>query len=136
MSVIGGFHTPVEKECLDLLLRGPQPAVICPARGLERMRIPATWRMSLNEGRLLILSPFGEKQRRANAALAARRNAFVSLLAHGVLIAYAAPGGGTEALCRNLVASGKAVLTLENEENMNLVNLGAQPVQLDAIGGW
>jgi predicted AAA+ superfamily ATPase len=32
IPVIGGFHAPMEKECLDLLLRGTQPVVICPAR--------------------------------------------------------------------------------------------------------
>ena len=31
VAVIGGFHSPMEKECLDLLLRGNQPIVICPA---------------------------------------------------------------------------------------------------------
>ncbi len=38
--VIGGFQTPMEKECLRLLLRGRQPVVICPARGIENMRVP------------------------------------------------------------------------------------------------
>jgi hypothetical protein len=33
-AVISGFHTLVEKECLRIFLRGPQPIVICPARGL------------------------------------------------------------------------------------------------------
>ena len=40
ISVIGGFQTPMEKECLRLLLRGSQPVVYCPARGIEKMRIP------------------------------------------------------------------------------------------------
>ena len=32
VPVIGGFHTPMEKECLEVLLRGQQPVVIwsCP----------------------------------------------------------------------------------------------------------
>jgi len=34
VSVIGGFHPPVEKDCLNMLLRGTQPVVICPARGI------------------------------------------------------------------------------------------------------
>jgi hypothetical protein len=32
VPVIGGFQSPMEKECLYLLLRGQQPIVICPAR--------------------------------------------------------------------------------------------------------
>ena len=30
VPVIGGFHSPMEQECLALLLRGQQPIVICP----------------------------------------------------------------------------------------------------------
>lgn len=37
ITVIGGFHSPMEKECLALLLRGRQPIVVCPAHGLEEM---------------------------------------------------------------------------------------------------
>ena len=32
IPVIGGFHTPVEKDMLEILLRGKGPVVICPAR--------------------------------------------------------------------------------------------------------
>ena len=35
VPVIGGFQSPMEKECLRLLLRGDQPIVVCPARGIE-----------------------------------------------------------------------------------------------------
>jgi len=43
-TVISGFHTPVEKECLRILLRGAQPIIICPARSIEGMRIPSEWK--------------------------------------------------------------------------------------------
>jgi hypothetical protein len=32
ITVIGGFQSPIEKDCLDLLLRGTQPVIVCPAR--------------------------------------------------------------------------------------------------------
>ena len=35
IPLIGGFHSPMEKECLDLLLRGQQSIVIWPARSLQ-----------------------------------------------------------------------------------------------------
>ncbi len=41
VPVIGGFHSPMEKECLRLLLRGQQPVVVCPARNIENMRVPS-----------------------------------------------------------------------------------------------
>ena len=40
VPVIGGFHTPMEKACLEVLLRGQQAVVICPARSIA-MATPA-----------------------------------------------------------------------------------------------
>ena len=81
VPVIGGFHSPMEKECLELLLRGTQPLVVCPARGIEDMRVPAAWRKPIDEGRLLIVSPFDPHRKRVDAPLAERRNRFVAALA-------------------------------------------------------
>jgi predicted Rossmann fold nucleotide-binding protein DprA/Smf involved in DNA uptake len=57
VPVIGGFHSPMEKECLLILLRGTQPVIVCPNRGISGMRIPANWKRAIAEGRLLIVSP-------------------------------------------------------------------------------
>ena len=32
--VISGFHSPMEQECLRILLRSPHPAIWCFARGM------------------------------------------------------------------------------------------------------
>ena len=58
VPVISGFQTLMEKECLRLLLRGTQPVVICLARSIENMRIPADWRSALEDERLLVPPPF------------------------------------------------------------------------------
>src|SRR5947209_16094883 len=99
VAVIGGFHSPMEKECLTFLLRGTQPALVCPARGLQGMRLPADWRKAIADDRLLLLSPFTAKQKRATAELAEARNAFVATLADRIFVSYAAPGGKIERLC-------------------------------------
>lgn len=96
---ISGFHSPVEKECLQILLRGSQPIIICPARTLPR-RIPPDWNKPLADGRLLILSCFPESERRVTADLAARRNEFVAAFADEVWIAHIAPGGNMERLAK------------------------------------
>jgi len=106
-TVIGGFHSAVERECLTVLLRGSQPVVICPARSLDGMRVPGEWRKPLEEGRLLVLSPFGAEQRRVTAALAAERNRFVLALADEVWFAHVAAGGETERLARLAADWGK-----------------------------
>jgi predicted Rossmann fold nucleotide-binding protein DprA/Smf involved in DNA uptake len=111
-TVISGFHSPVEKDCLGSLIRGAQSIIICPARSLEGMRIPPVWRTRIEEGRLLLLSPFTEKQRRVTASLAQRRNDFVAALADEVLIAYTAPGSKIETLHRQILRWQKPVLSL------------------------
>jgi len=98
--VISGFHSPIEKECLRILLRGKPPVVICPARSIEKLRIPAEWRTPLDEGRLLILSCFSPGHGRATAELAARRNLVVAALADEHWFAHIAPGGQSEQLAR------------------------------------
>lgn len=55
--VISGFHAPVEKEVLAVLLGGTQPVVIVMARGLEGMRLPKAWQAPLENNRLLLVSP-------------------------------------------------------------------------------
>ncbi len=65
-SVIGGFHSPIEEDCLELLLKGTQPIILCPARSIENMLFKKLFRQPLDEGRLLFLSPFEKKDKKAN----------------------------------------------------------------------
>ena len=116
ISVISGFHSPMEKECLDLLIRGRQPVVLCPARNIEQIKLPAAWRTQIAEGRILVLSPFGAPYRRPIADLAERRNLFVSILASTVVIAHAHSGSKVEQLSADIMASGKQVYTLDLPE--------------------
>jgi predicted Rossmann fold nucleotide-binding protein DprA/Smf involved in DNA uptake len=133
VPIIGGFHTPMEKECLDLLLRGTQPVVVCPARSLHKMRIPAAWKPAILAGRLLLVSPFGERHRRITADLAALRNRFIADIASTIFVAHAAPGSKTESFCRDLLTQGRRIFTLDLPCNAALVGLGAKPLQADAI---
>ncbi len=126
VPVISGFHSPMEKECLWLLLRGKQPVIWCLARRLTARRLSKEYAGALSDGRLLMLSPFGEEVRRATQKSALRRNELVAALADQVFVAYAAPDGKTEALCRQVVRWGKPLLTFECPENANLLALGAQ----------
>ena len=126
VPVIGGFQTPMERECLRVLLRGSQPVVVCPARGIEGMRVPRDWRTALGEDRLLVISPFPSTRRRPTAELSFQRNDLVTDLADQVFIAHAAPGSKTEAFARKLADSGKPLLTLNSPANTNLVEMGAE----------
>ena len=93
VTVISGFHSPVEKECLRILLRGKQPIIICLARALAKIRLPAARRSALDSGRLLLLSPFEKLPRRPTTESANVRNELVAALSDEVLIIHAEPGG-------------------------------------------
>ncbi len=127
LAIVGGFHSPMEKECLDVLLRGPEPVIVCPAREVEGMRLPSEWHEPLEAGRLLVLSGFEAKADRVTAETAAERNRFVAALADALFVAHADPGGRTEALCRQAVAWGKPIYTFDDPANSNLLSLGALP---------
>jgi len=100
--IVSGFHSPVEKECLRILLRGSQPIIICPARSLEKMRLAVDWQKSLTAGRLLILSCVTGRNCRITTSLATRRNEFVAALADEVWFAHIAPGGETQRLSERI----------------------------------
>lgn len=126
VAVIGGFHSPVEQECLRVLLRGQSPLIVCPARSIDSMRVPAAYKKALEAGRMLILSPFSANEPRITAKIAELRNRFVAALAGRVFVAYAEPGGRTEQFCRDLIAQGKSLYTFQGEETRNLRAMGVQ----------
>ena len=126
IPTISGYHSPVEQECLRVLLRGAQPILLCPARSIENMRLKSAWKDALSEERLLILSIFGNRYRRSTAALAHQRNAFVTALADKICIAHAAEDSKILEFAQRVLAWGKPVFTFETPANQSLFELGAQ----------
>lgn len=92
------------------------------------MRLPPEWKGPLAEGRLLLLSPFAEQDRRVTAELARERNALVAAIADELLIAHAEIDSKTEAFARTVATWGKPLLTLADDSNANLLALGATPL--------
>ena len=129
VPTIGGYHSPVEQECLRVLLRGSQPILLCPARSIENMRLKSAWKDALTEKRLLILSIFGSHHRRLTAALANQRNAFVAALADKICIAHAAEDSKTLEFAQMVVSWGKPIFTFETPANKALFQLGARRIE-------
>lgn len=123
-AVIGGFHSPVEREMLRVLLRGTQPIIIVPARGLMPYRVPPEYNAALEGGRLLLLSPFPDAVARSSTRVALQRNLFVSDFADSALVIHASDGSATEKLARDTI-SKKTVWTLPDDANAGLLELGA-----------
>lgn len=121
--LVGGFHSPMERECLDVLLRGIQGTVLCPARGLVNLRVGAAARAAVKDGRLLVLTMFGKKTRRTTAQQAAQRNQLVAALADVILAPYARPGGRTWATIDGALRRKQRVLTFDVNDNAALIGL-------------
>ena len=128
-STIGGFHTPVEKECLRVLLRGTQPIIICPARSIENMRLKPEWKQGMSDNRLLILSCFPSKFRRSTVELARQRNMFVAAIADRIFFAHAAEGSRTFKFAKTVSEWRKPLFTFDTKTNSPLLQLGAQPIE-------
>ena len=128
---IGGYHSPIEKECLRVLLRGAQPILLCPARSIEKMRPQQAWKDALAEERLLILSIF-ENRHQSTVALANQRNAFVAALADKICIAHAAEDSKILEFAQMVVSWDKPVFTFDTPANKPLFELGVQSM----ARGW
>jgi hypothetical protein len=131
--MVGGFHSPMERECLDFLLRGHQSIIICPAKGLGNPRVPVAWRKAIDVGRLVLVSPFADTVRRTTKAQAHTRNEFVAAIATAMFIPYASPGGQAEAIAREVLTTDKPLFTFDDPENQSLLTLGARPYNVDEI---
>jgi len=136
VTVISGFHAPMERECLTVLLRGTQPIVVCPARHIAGMQIRSEYKAPLAAGRLLFLSPFTAAQRRGTAETAVARNRFVAALADTIFVPHAAPHSKTEQFCHDVLTWGKPLYTLAADVNTGLITLGAQEVGPNTARAW
>ncbi|MCX5804202.1 MAG: DNA-processing protein DprA [Proteobacteria bacterium] len=131
VTAIGGFHSQIEQECLSILLRCKSPIIICPARSIKNMRIKQEYQQPLDEGRLLFISPFIEKENRISTQRADARNHFAAALADIIFVPHAQPKGKTEKLCLEIAGWGKAIFTLSNTYNKHLISLGIKVVTSD-----
>lgn len=105
-TIISGFHAPLEREVLAILLKGTGRIIIAPARSLVTMRPPRDWLTALTENRLLIVSPFTNTPRDSRAT-ATKRNQFVVQIADQIVFGYISNGGKVEKLRRESASMNK-----------------------------
>lgn len=130
--VIGGFHTPVEREVLRILLRGNAPVIMVLARAAQGWRAPKPLgpaiQAAVAAGTAQIVSPFPASQTRTTATAAEARNRHILTLCKTVLIAHAAPDSKTDALAQEAKTMGLPIFTLPSPANSHLLQMGAQIV--------
>jgi len=133
IPVISGSHTPIEQDCLKILLRGNQPIIYCPARSIHSIRFSSEQKQALGENRLLFISPFSASYSRATTELAEKRNEMIGAIAHTIFIAYASSNSKTLAFAQRLITAGKSVVTFDSSINPLLQAQGIVGLGIDAI---
>jgi len=106
--IISGFHSQLEKDVLHYLLKGKQPIIIALARGLKEKVEPKLIK-PLEQGRILIISPFDKTVKRVTEQTAEIRNKMMIELADSITIGYTSEGGKLEDL---LKVSEKPIIKL------------------------
>ncbi|MCW3107896.1 MAG: hypothetical protein JWQ09_2402 [Segetibacter sp.] len=104
--VISGFHSRLEKDVLHYLLKGKQPIIIALARGLKQKVEPALQK-ALDNGRLLIITPFCEDVKRVTEETAEVRNKLMMDIADEIVLGYINPEGKLQKLISNFSLTKK-----------------------------
>lgn len=132
VTVMSGFHSPVEKEWFVLLQRSATPLIVCPARSLDRRRMTPEEHSLLAQNRYLVLN-FGFSERRVSREAAFERNLCMAAVADLIFVAYAAPGGQTEYLCEKVRSWGKPIWTFADPATAHLQDLGVRSIRTGAF---
>lgn len=132
--VVSGFQSPVERECLRVLLRGTGPLVMCLARK-PLTRVPSELREAISAGRLTLMTPFVDGPFRPDTRTSAHRNRIVAALAERVVVIHASPGGMVAQLCSEVFKWGVTVFALDHPTNEHLAALGVELVGPERLGG-
>ena len=101
VCVISGFHSQIEKDVLHYLLKGQQPIILALARGLKE-KIEPQFVKPLEQGRLLIISPFDKSVKRVTEQTAETRNKMMIDLADNITVGCISKGGKLEILLKGI----------------------------------
>jgi hypothetical protein len=108
--VISCFHSRIEKDVFDILIKGTQPLILVLARGMKK-RWPKEIKNAVEQERLLIISPFDETVRHITQETANKRNEIMVDIANEVFLAYASKGGNLYELLKGI--KDKKIKTFE-----------------------
>ena len=106
--VISCFHSQIEKDVFNILLKGVQPIILVLARGMKK-RWPGEIKKAVDGARLLIISPFDESVIHITQETANKRNEIMAELADFIFLAYSTKGGNLDRLLENI--KGKKIKT-------------------------
>ena len=127
ITVVSGFHSSMEKDIFEILLRGSQPIIHCLSKAIETYRIPKNLRPRIESGQLTIIAPdFPNAEKRITRNTSEMCNKLVMDICDQVLIIHAYEGGS---IVREIIFRGKNVshiFALNSPNNNHLLKLGLQ----------
>jgi predicted Rossmann fold nucleotide-binding protein DprA/Smf involved in DNA uptake len=130
ITVISGFHSPMEKDILSILLRGDQPVVLCLAKSLDNFRVPTAFRDYFTNSRItFIAADYSINQKRITQITSIERNKMIFHISSKVLIIHAYPCGNLENLLQTNPEFISRSYTLESANNQNLLEIGVKVFQ-------
>ena len=99
--VISGFHSRIEKDVFNILLKGTQPIILVLARGMKT-HWPLEIKNAVKQDRLLVVSPFEQSITRTTQETANIRNKYMLQIADEIYIPYYTPNGNLNKLIKNI----------------------------------
>lgn len=88
VAVVSGFHSQLERQVLDLLLKGKCGIICVLARSLYS-KVPVEYKLAFDCGRVLFITE--EKQSRATKESSCRRNQLVANLCKEIVVPRPSP---------------------------------------------
>ncbi len=92
LCVVSGFHSKIEKDVFDILLKGTQPIILVLARSMKK-RWEEKILKALKNNRLLIVSPFNSNTKRITKESSLIRNKYILSKCDKTFIPYISSSG-------------------------------------------
>ena len=90
IAIVSGFHSEMEREVLDFLIRG-QCGIICVLARSIYKKIPDRFREAYMAGRVLFISPCKTSAVRTSRHLCQRRNEYVASICNELVFSSLSP---------------------------------------------
>lgn len=90
VAIVSGFHSKMEREVLDFLLRGKCGIICVLARSIYK-KIPDKFREAYNSGRVLFIAPFKTSSTMTSRHLCQQRNEYVATISDELVFSSLTP---------------------------------------------
>lgn len=100
VAIVSGFHSKMEREVLDFLLRGKCGIICVLARSIYK-KIPDKFSEAYNSGRVLFIAPFKTSAIRTSRYLCQQRNEYVASISDELIFSSLTPNSSLYSLSQH-----------------------------------